>query len=377
MTERVGDVDAPTVSFAPVAAPLRDVSGSRGAGLPVAVATALVMTTYSYLFAMWPSRNDSVPSAVALVRRWVNEPLGIGEDFGVLGISILLICGGYTVASATRRDGPARVAGCLALRAAVPALVATLGSATTVLLGGSPLTRPATVEVSASDLAANVLLVDRVLGRPSLLELSWVLTAGALFCLFFAATRALGERLPQAGDALGLVTALTIVLTAAGSGGWYHQLGLIVSFVPMACVGRSLADAGAGRAPAWSPVLAGTGTFVVLVAAERSYDELAGWWYPLTFVYAVLVVLLALAHGQRRAGNAPVRWLAGRGYQLLLFQGVIGYALVGVLCSTAGLALWPALIAAAAVSCLAAECGFRVLRWFEARLPRPAYRNTS
>ncbi|MGH3436551.1 MAG: acyltransferase family protein [Sciscionella sp.] len=97
------------------------------APLLVLAAVAASLMAYSYLYAM-PAGDSWLPQ---IIRLWVNVPLGIGDDFGVFGLFVLLVLGGYL--------GGTALASRLAVPPAVPALalLAQLVACFAVMLAGA------------------------------------------------------------------------------------------------------------------------------------------------------------------------------------------------------------------------------------------------
>lgn len=79
----------------------RPPSATRVPGTAVLPAVAVLLVVYGYGYAL-PSGTSPV---LRTVRQWANVPLGIGDDFGFLGIAILLVLAGYgSCAWPARRD---------------------------------------------------------------------------------------------------------------------------------------------------------------------------------------------------------------------------------------------------------------------------------
>jgi hypothetical protein len=282
-------------------------------GLRLVVAAGLCLACYGFMIGLW---LEPAPGVLAGVRKWLNEPLGLGEDFGMLGVFLLLICGGYTVAAAST---PVKR---LLVRGVVPLVPATVLSGLTGI--GSDGHLP--------------------------FGLGWVVLAGALFCLLFFATKPV--KVAWLVPALQLVAVAAVVLPARDVTGWPHDLGIVSSFVSLPVLGQLLWMVRSERLPAWLATPFGVGCFALLVVAQNGYRELTGWWYPLTLVYALLITLLGLSGEGRLADSAVVRWLSSRAYGLFVMLVVVGY---GVL-SGELVMIVPALVATGA----AAELCYRV-----------------
>lgn len=298
-------------------------------------ACAVVAIVYGYLGALWLNRHGHSPSLIVAVREWVNQPAGIGEDFGPLGIGMLLIVAGYAMTAAAWRSGVRIVAG-------LGWLIPTVGAAITVsaallLLGAESLATGTATEVASDGFL-------------------WPVTTGLLFGVVLLATVSLLRRLPWLAVAVQLC-ALALGIGLAAQHGAGEQLGLIAAFVAFPVFGELSWLARAGHLPTW---LAGTFGVVglgLIVLAEHLFPALAPWWYPVTAIFAVLLTLLALTARRQIGDGTVVRWLAGRALPVLLTVGTVGYGLLGFLAKA--LPLLVAYPLALLATMLAAEALYR------------------
>jgi hypothetical protein len=300
-------------------------------GMHLVVALGVVLIGYSYLAALWPVRHGFTPDAVQLAREWLNFPLGIGDDFGLLGAGLLLVAGGFWAAGQLA-DDPRRLAWLALVRGYLPYALACTISWLLLLGQAEPLTAPRHVDPTAGGYPANLLLVDRVLGEGALLGLGWGVAVAGCSAVLLAGTAALltrGRWLALLGLAVQLAVVAAVSVTAAGTGGWYHELGRLLALVVFPLLGQLVWVARAHSGTGWAAAPIGVGCLAVLVAAERGYSELGGSWLALTLVYAVLVVLLVARANP--VGGRVVRWLGSRGYPTALLVCAIGYPLLGAL----------------------------------------------
>lgn len=338
-------------------------------GLRLVVAASVCLVLYSYLAALWADRHGPSPRAVMLVRAWLNKPAGIGEDFGVLGLAMLLMVAGYLLAQAGIGTITALLARPVLL--VMPAvLVCVTASALVLDAGGEPLTDPADTSATPGGWLAGVLLIDRILGQPALLPLAWPVTVAAMFFVLLLASLGMLPRRPMLAVAGQVVEAgAIVVLGAQVSGGPLRELGLLAGFVPMAILGELIWLVRAGRIAAWPAGGLGVGAGAVMVTTHLLYAEWDAWWYPVTGLYALLIVLVALPSGAVLGRTLVVRWLASRAIWLVLTCGVIGYGLLGALEDRMPVRL--ALVLAILATGVAVEAGYR---WVQVPLGRLADR---
>lgn len=310
------------------------VETKRAPGMTVLAAAGIVLVGYSYLFGLWPSRYEQTPGLLVTIRAWVNQPTGIGEDFGFLGVALLLLVAGYVISDTATRL-PAKQFWLLLGRTAAPVVLsAVLVSTLLVLLGATPLTDPADVEASFVAVITNLLLVPRFFGQPSLFALDVPVTATLLFVLLVVAMRPLLRH-----AVIAVIVQLEIVCALILLGGWanetgsptsLHALGLIAGYLPLLLIGQLAWLFRTGRLNARFGVGFGLTGVVLMVAHDRLFPELNGWWHPLSAIYAVLLMLIALPRGAAFAQLDAVRWLASRALPLFFSIVVVGYATLGL-----------------------------------------------
>lgn len=306
-------------------------------GVRVTTAAGVLLVAYSYLFALWCLRHGYSPDTLALVRGWVNQPTGIGEDFGYLGTALLLLAAGHTAAgwSAARPRVPVvRLA-----RRVLPAVVGAAAVAGVLsAVGAEPLLDPEVTRPIAALALVAVLVV--VLG-PLLRSTPWL---GVLLQL-----EVVGGLLLAGGWA-----------AAEGGPGWLVSVGPVAALAPLPVLGQVFRLVGDGRLRATRGVALGVPALFLLVAVDWLYPELAPFWRPLGAVYALLLFVIALPRGAAVAALAPVRWLSDRAWPLFLAVPVAGYPVAGMLHPE--LPLVPVLLAGLVAAGVAGEALHRLRR---------------
>lgn len=324
--QRTGTADAPTVVLRPVA----PAELATPPGVAVVSAAAVCLLAYSYLVGLWPSAHGAALDLVVVVRMWVNQPTGIGEDFGFLGTALLLLAAGFAV-DASGWPPLVRL-----LRGALPpALCAIAVAALLAVVGLEPLVDPAVTTPVA---------------------------AVALFGLLVGALLPLLRRMP----ALGVLVLLEVACVLALLGGWaagagdlpaLAPLGPVAGLVPLVALGQVVRLAHTGRLGRARALLLGLVCLVLLVLTDELFPADAGFWHPLGALYALLLFLIALPRGASVASARPVRWLADRALPLFAAVPVVGYPVLGLLPALPfGLALPVALAATGLVGELLHRC---------------------
>ncbi|XVS64545.1 hypothetical protein ACQPYE_00330 [Actinosynnema sp. CA-299493] len=278
--------------------------GTTPPGVRVVTATAVCLLAYSYLFGLWPNRHDHQAGLVVVVRSWVNQPTGIGEDFGFLGVALLLMAAGHAVAGVDRWPAAVRL-----LRRVVPAVVcAVLVGVLLSLVGAEPLTDAAVTAPVAA-----------------------VASAGLLVLLL----RPVERGAPWLAVLVQLEIACVLVLAGGWAGGGgpdvLRLLGLVGGLLPLTALGQVAWQVRAGRLTAAHGFGLGLLAVALLVLADGMAPDLAGYWRPYGGVLALLLFLIALPRGASLAATRPVRWLSSRAVPLYASVPVVGYAVTGVL----------------------------------------------
>lgn len=306
-------------------------------GVRVATAAGVLLVAYSYLFALWCLRHGYSPDALALVRGWVNQPAGIGEDFGYLGTALLLLAAGHAAAGWSAAGS--RVLVVRLARHGLPALVCAVAVAGALwAVGAEPLLVP---------------------------EVTRPVAALALVAVLMAVLGPLVRSTPWLGVLVQLEVVAGLLLAggwaaAEGGPGWLRSVGLVAALAPLPVLGQVLRFAGDGRLRATQGVALAVPALFLLVAVDWLYPELAPFWRPLGAVYALLLFVIALPRGAALAALPPVRWLSDRAWSLFLSAPVVGYPVAGMLHPE--LPLVPVLSAALVAAAAAGEALHRLRR---------------
>lgn len=260
----------------------------------VALCLALGAVLVGYGYGLGASGRALGPMAV--VREWVARPLGIGEDFGAVGLMLLLAATGYALASGAR-----------VLVLGVPFLAATVIGFAAAGVGGWPGTG------SPDPLDVMTELAARGPGPAMLVPLCWPVA------LAFAARGAVAVsgRLPVGWRAAWIAGQLLIVAGVSAAGG---LLGVIAVWYPSLVVGQLVHAARTREIGVPTAAVLGIGAYAVVVVADATVGPLHGWWYPLATVYAGLLFAVAVTFtgraGAAVAEHPVVRWTASRAWCL-------------------------------------------------------------
>jgi hypothetical protein len=285
----------------------------------VARATGVLLVVYSFLFGLWPDVHGQRFELVTEMREWVNRPLGIGEDFGPLGITLLLLASGF---AATARSS--NLLGRL-LRVYLPVLAGAIVASCLVAFGAEVLPGASGAQPSASSVLWDAVLATHLApGAVPLLALGWVLCVELFSTLAGALTAG-----PRSAWLVPLGQ-LAVVAVLILLGEPVAHLALVVSYLPVAVLGQLLGSFHAKRAPGWALLLLGVAAWGLIAWAEKSFTRLDGWWYPLAACYGLLYFVTTARMTLTARTRVVTDWLTARSRWLLVFTGTIGWAVIGL-----------------------------------------------
>ncbi|WP_367128916.1 hypothetical protein [Saccharothrix sp. HUAS TT1] len=343
----------------------------------IARATGICLVVHSYLGGLWLDRHGERFVVFDEAREWLNRPLGIGEDFGVLGMMLLLLASGHAAVSARRGVGsrtpsPAMAGGPGPVgsgRAVEPSSgqgvesgsgrAVEPGSGQAAGLGSEQEGEPGSGQAaefgsgraaesgseeageSGSEREAGVRSVG---WRDDVRRLVRIAVPVAVAALLTAVLLLLDVEVLVQPMALVLGIELVIWLTGAlavRTNAWLVPLGQLLVVAGLLLAGGVSADFAMplvlfplavlgqviGRLPGWAVALFGFGVWGLLAWTEHVHPGVAEWWYPLTALYAVLFYVITT---RARTTTRAVRWLAGRARWLLVLTGTLGWAVLGL-----------------------------------------------
>jgi hypothetical protein len=280
---------------------------AKPSGLHAPVALGTVLVAYSFLGGLWLNRHGHSPEWLVLVREWFNKPLGLGEDFGLLGTSLLLMSAGHLLVSRAMSAAWPRFLRQLAWQAG-PALVIAVVLGVLFSLFADPL--PLVLDYRANPLA-------------------FALLTAVVFAGLCVLTAPLLPRRPVVAVAVQLVV-VVVVIAVAGVGG-LQQWGILAALVSLPICGELLWLSRAGLARFWETAPPALVALALPVVSEHLFREAANWWFPVAAAVALMLMLLAVRGQARAAHPRPVEWLVSRSPYLVLLCGVLAYPLLGLL----------------------------------------------
>lgn len=304
--------DGPAPAAPPVEAPRPDPT----VAVTLLRAAAALLGVYGYLVALFLARHGSEPLPLRLVRDWVSRPLGIGEDFGPVAVILLLAATGFAAAATGFGWRPL-------VRVYLPVLVATTLAAVALAVGLTVWTTPPDATAGVVNVVANLSFASHlVAAKTVLVPLAWV--AGLQIVAWLVA---LDRRTWP--TTLVLLAGVGVLCRFADD---VPQLGMPALFLPVVLIGHVTWRVMARTLPLWAGLLLFVACFAMVLSADRHFDDLHRWWYPVAATYGVLLFLVAVRvagpTAATVAGHPVTRWLADRTEWLLLLGGVVGFAVL-------------------------------------------------
>lgn len=334
--------------------PRAESTGVRKSGVVLIRAVAAVLVLHGFLIGLWTTQHDVRLGYLDAVRHVLNRPLGIGEDFGMFAVMLLLTTGGYL--AQLDRTAPRWQL----VRGYVPVGVSAVLAAIVAVTGLQIWTVPLAPGTGALEIAGNVTLVSQVVNEAQLLvPLAWfvlLLLAGTAAAAVINTYRGLAMVVVPLGE---IVLSAAVVAIAPDS-----RLAGAIVFFPLVAVGQAIALTERVRLKTWFVVAFGFLGVFVMVMLQTLKPEFARWWYPVPAVLAMLLVGTGVVFSgdlaERLAGSRAVCWLSDHAVWLALLQGVVGYALLDLL--NGPLPVSVALVVAVAATGAAASACHRLER---------------
>ncbi|MCR3747131.1 hypothetical protein [Lentzea californiensis] len=323
----------PTVRLAPVPA--------AAPGITFVRAAAAVLVLHGFLVGLWATQHGLQLGYLDAVRFVLNRTLGIGEDFGVFAVMLLLTAGGYLAQLQRGRLMRRLISGYL------PAGVTTLLAAGLVTLGAGIWNWPTASHTSPLAVIGNLSLGSQlVTGKPLLVPLAWFVLLLLTGTLAAAATNRFGVAVPIVQIAAVCATVVVAPDSRAAS---------VLVFFSLVVAGQLIALHQRGDVKTWVATTVGALGAAPLLLLGAMNEEIAKWWYPVSALYAVLLTTVAVVFSGETAAKAAahpvVRWLSDHAIWLALLQGVAGYPVLALLHGLVPLGVaFPAAIVATAVA---------------------------
>ncbi|MBK7664254.1 MAG: acyltransferase [Sterolibacteriaceae bacterium] len=282
---------------------------------------AALFVAWDHLVAIYLDQRQMTSELLQEVRRWVNGPFGLTQDFGWFGVCLFFLISGFVITHVSQRENPAEFAVKRLFRI-FPALavsVLLLG-----LLGNMLGLRHLSVgEIALATTLLNYFQVPQVVVNGA----AWTLVVEVLFYLLTLTGMRLVSR-PILWVSTELVVIAFVILTAREFGDRYFLFAATAAYVPYLIVGQLIYYAMWQRS--LSPplfllfMLANTGVMLTgLMQIHPRFLSSAESYIP-SVVMAVVVFLVTMQFNSRLRPNAISARLANYSYSIYLYHGILG-----------------------------------------------------
>lgn len=318
--------------------------------LDVLRGAAAWLVVWDHLFCVFPQHHGLTLPVVRYVNEFVNEPLGVIQNFGWLGVCLFFLISGFVITHVSLRETATEFALKRVFRIFPMLIVAVL-----LAIGLDDDVRQQATPVTV---LTNMLLVNYwVYPQVVLVGVAWTLAIEILFYAWVLATFWL-RRWPAARAGLLLAVVIVVVLAARAFGPAFFLFAASAAYLPYLAVGQILYlllhQRSIGVPAAIS--LLGLAYATLLLGLRSIHVQFLPLdnSYLVSFTLALVVFLFAWSVNDRLRPGRLVRLLADTSYSVYLFHGIVGFFLLGHLMPRLG-------IGAALVVTVPAVFGFVML----------------
>ena len=333
---------------------------------------AVLLVMYDHLGAVWPGESNRSWIVNRVIRRWINEPLGIIQDFGFLGVTIFFLVSGFIITHVAQRETRFQFATKRILRIYPPLIVSILVIAAIAAIRGVEL-------LPIGDYLTSFTLVNYLQSPQVVVSgVAWTLVIEMLFYAAIFATLPLVQSRPLAANAIILVTVVIVICSAREFGASYFLFAASISYLPFLLIGQLIYLRWVRRitVPQTAVLTALTyGVAVFAIDRINSAFLLANNSYMISAGFAVGLFLVALSFEGSFRIPKFIALTSEISYSLYLLHGVIGYftldKLVGKIPFTAAfiVAVGTSLISAYVAHRFIELPSQRAARWIIAKAP--------
>lgn len=292
--------------------------------LDVLRGAAAWLVVWDHLFAIYPERLGTTLPVVDAVHRWVNEPLGLIQNFGWFGVCLFFLISGFVITHVSLRETAAEFALKRVLRIFPLLALAVLLS---VALDDDARQQATPATVLTSMPLVNYWIHPQVV----LVGVAWTLAIEVLFYAWVLLSFPL-RRWPAARAVLLLGAVVATVLTARQFGHGYFLFAATAAYLPYLAVGQVLYFALHQRSigPALAVSLLALAHLALVLGLRHIHVQFLPLdnSYLVSFLFALVVFLLAWAVNDRLRPGPVIRALADTSYSVYLFHGIVGFYLL-------------------------------------------------
>jgi peptidoglycan/LPS O-acetylase OafA/YrhL len=277
------------------------------------------LVVYDHVFAVWPDASGVTPHFVKSIRTWINEPLGLIQDFGWLGVCIFFLISGFVIAHVAQRESWKnflikrffRIYPLLAL----------------ALLLSLLLFPPTDNTLNLGSVLANLTLVNYWI-NPQIVfvGVAWTLAIEVTFYLLVAVTIPL--KVSGFYKVIGLLAfCAAVIYVCRHFGANFFLFAATVAFIPYLVTGYVLylgliKKELTGLAVLFLLSCVFATILFGLTQIHSAFIPLNNS-YLISYVFAIVVFLLFYSFNQSQKVGKIISWLADTSYSVYLFHGIV------------------------------------------------------
>ena len=283
---------------------------------------AVLLVVYDHLGAIWPELNGRSWIVNRAVRRWVNEPLGIIQDFGFLGVVIFFLISGFVITHVAQRETRTQFAVKRVLRIYPPLIASILVIIAIAFIQDTP--RLAVGEYLQTFTLVNYVRVPSFAAS----GVAWTLVIEMLFYAGVFATLPVLKRWPLIANGVLLAVCALVIVTARDFGPSYFLFAAAVAYVPYLLLGQLVYLRWTGRIATVEYVVFTIATYLVTVFGIRRIhtDFLpANNSYLISAGFAFAIFVFALMFEASIRVPRAIAETSEISYSLYLLHGVVGF----------------------------------------------------
>lgn len=289
--------------------------------LEILRAFAALLVVYDHLLARWPEKNAIALPAILFIQKYVNQPLGIIQDFGWLGVSIFFLVSGFIITHVSLRETPFEFVIKRIFRIYPLLVIATILSAW--------INSKQNLTASSSSILTNIFLINYwIHPHIILVATAWTLAIEIIF-YGFTFLQMLAKLGPLARIVSAQLAVGGILMFARSMGDNFFLFSASAAYMPYLITGqifyfmlhkRSL------NLPVSILLLIATyvETLYGISSIHTTFSPIQNS-YLLSFIYAIFIFLIGYFNNEKLRPNRIVNALADTSYPLYLFHVAIGY----------------------------------------------------
>jgi peptidoglycan/LPS O-acetylase OafA/YrhL len=274
----------------------------------------------------WPERYGVKLQLILIVRRYINQPFGIIQDFGWLAVSIFFLISGFVISHVSDRETVSE----FLIRRFFKIYPLVILFVLLALAFDPAVPR----HMKIGDVLLNMALLNYyVVPQVVTLGVAWTLAIELLFYALTASTMWISR--PRAIIAINMIVPVIFIITRKMFGPDYFLIAVAMSYIPFLVVGQAFYFGFHKRILSLKEMtLIISGCFGILLYGISKINPQflpTKNSYLINFVYACGIFYAFWKLNTRLQRGSLIRFLAGSSFAVYLTHGVLGFAAFSLL----------------------------------------------